>query len=276
MLLSDWIRAIKRPSTEVELEQKRLVLEYRKTGNKNFKNGLRAFCPGAVLHSRSKDLTKEEKIERITGWMQFDIDAQDNPTIDCWESCRDNISNLAHVAFCSLSASAKGVWGLVKVKDCDNYRNHFEKLKLDFLSKGLVLDPSKGGNPTDLRYYTFDPEAYIASEFKLYERAITQTEKQPKQTIPTGDKFDQVKKMCQHIRSNQLDIAPNHSDYIRIGFALANEFGESGRELFHMACSPNPTYDRKKADWQYGQCVNSNGQGVTIGTFYYLYKQVKI
>jgi hypothetical protein len=98
------------------------------------------------MRSRSKSLTYEEKIERLTGWMQFDIDSKDNPNMTNAASLRDELRNMVYVAFCSVSASGRGVWGLVKVSDPTRYRDHFRQLKLDFHKRGIKLDPSNGSN----------------------------------------------------------------------------------------------------------------------------------
>ena len=48
-----------------------------------------------------------------------------------------------------------------------------------------------------------------------------------------ADDNSEVEKVIQNIEANHIDIAPNYNDWINIGFAFADEFGESGRSLFH-------------------------------------------
>ena len=149
--IARWIRSIISPTTDAELNRKKLVLEYRTTGDKELKKKLPAFCPGALLKSRDASLPMEERVERLTGWMQFDIDAKDNPDIESAEQLRYALSKNTYTAFCSLSTSGKGVWGLVKVNDLGEYKQCFEQLKKDYAYFGVNLDPTKGGNPLDLR-----------------------------------------------------------------------------------------------------------------------------
>jgi hypothetical protein len=275
--IARWIQSIVNPKTEAELNRKKLVLEYRASGDKELKMKIPAFCPGALLKSRKASLSTEERIDKLTGWMQFDIDAKDNPHIESAEQLRHALSKNTYTAFCSLSTSGKGVWGLVKVKDVTDYKQCFEQLKRDYAYFGVNLDPSKGGNPLDLRYYTYDPDAYIASELRLYDRKVTSVKtarkKKSLDLSGDGDNWKKVSKTIAEINQRGLDIAPDYETYMKLAFSIANEFGEAGRDLFHAACQPNPTYKPKDADHQYSACLRSGGAGITIGTFFYMYKE---
>jgi hypothetical protein len=48
-----------------------------------------------------------------------------------------------------------------------------------------------------------------------------------------NDSFNQVVSIIQQIEEKQIDITTAYSDWRNIGFALADEFGEDGRDLFH-------------------------------------------
>lgn len=275
-----WLKSIIQPTTETELNRLKLINDYRKTGDKRLKLKIPAFCPGALMNSRDASLPDSERIEKLTGWMQFDIDAQDNPHIDNAAKLRDAIANITFTAFCSISTSGKGVWGLVKVSDVENYKAHFEQLKIDYKSRlGITLDATKGGNPTDLRYYTFDPDAYVAKELRVYHRFVKPSKHTKKPVKPAHeplnatDNWKKVNALIQDVNTKNMDIAPDYESYVRLGFALANEFGERGRELFHHACIPSPKYKRKDADKQFSACLRANGSGISIGTFFFLYNE---
>lgn len=267
-----------KPTSVEELAWKAQVEAFRESKKPELKKALPAFCPGALLRSREAQLPLDERIEELTGWMQFDIDAKDNPHIENAADLRDAISHITFTAFCSLSTSGNGVWGLIKVADVHHYRDYFEQLKLDYQSLGITLDPSKGGNPTDLRFYTYDPNAYIASELRIYDRRVISTQKHRHEGFSSnqpGDAWESVSKAIAQINMYDLDIAPDYDSYVKLGFSLAHEFGEGGRQLFHMACRPSPKYNSSDADKQYSKCLRSNGSGITLGTFFHLYKTVK-
>lgn len=276
--MRQWIEVCINPTGSKSLKNRGIVEQYRNNGNKELKKTLPAICPGAVMISRQKDLPIDQKIKHITGLMQFDIDPKDNPHIKDWPKFRDQLKNIVFVAFCSLSASGKGIWGLVKVKYPNRYREHFEQLKIDFASRNIFLDETKGGNPTDLRVYSYDPQAYIAGRFSIYDRLYKVLPKQRKVTIPHNgsDTRTKVERLIQEIQNRNIDIAPDYETYRNLGFAFASEFGEGGRDLFHAVCSPSPKYNETEAEKHYSSWLKAKKHGITIGTFFFLCKQSQI
>jgi hypothetical protein len=271
--LKQWLINCKEPNNLFFCVQAIIVMKYRETNDKSIKMSLPAFCPGAILNTRQKTATN--RIDKLTGWMQFDIDLKDNPHITDASMLRDQVKNISYVAFCSLSASGKGVWGLVIVSDISKYKNHFEQLKHDFTSRNIYLDPSKGGNPTDLRIYSYDPHAYFADKFKIYDR-IYSPPKKVKRTFKGSNGLNEKDKMEQYINEinlRQLDIAPDYESYLKLGFALANEYKEGGRKYFQAICSQSSKYNENNTDTQFTNCLKAKGEGISIATFYYLCKQ---
>ena len=81
-----------------------------------------------------------------------------------------------------------------------------------------------------------------------------------------------VEEIIQRIESKSIDIANAYSDWRDIGFAFADEFGESGREYFHRVSRFYADYSPNECDKQYNKCLNAKGHGVTIKTFFHLVK----
>jgi len=277
--LKKWFKACIAPMGENSLYHRQQVEEYRRCGSMVLKKSLPAICPGAVLKTRAKNAPENEKILRLTGWMQFDIDLKENNHISDAGNLRDEVKKIVYVAFCGLSVSGKGVWGIIKVKNPEKYRQHFEQLKIDFASRGITLDPTKGGNPTDLRIYSYDPDAYVAEQFQLYDRIVSPICKQIyplKKGTYSGSLWEQASQLANMICEKGIDLAPDYQKYRDIGFALADEFGEKGRSLFHLICSTSPKYQEKDTDRQYSACINSKGTGISIGTFFHYCKEAGI
>lgn len=90
------------------------------------------------------------------------------------------------------------------------------------------------------------------------------------------DNNSEVEKIIQNIEANQIDIAPNYSDWVNIGFAFADEFGETGRDLFHRISRFYPRYNAKECDKQFDNCLKSKGQGVSLKSFFYHAKQAGV
>jgi hypothetical protein len=95
-------------------------------------------------------------------------------------------------------------------------------------------------------------------------------EPQPKQ-IPTPIVSDnQFENYLQQIESTGTDITQGYENWRNIGFALADEFGEMGRDYFHRISKFGSSYDSKECDAQYSSYLKAKGTGVTMATIYYL------
>lgn len=90
------------------------------------------------------------------------------------------------------------------------------------------------------------------------------------------DLLCEVEETIQQIEKNQIDIAPKYIDWRNIGFTFADEFAESGRELFHRISKFYPEYEKTECDIQYDKCLLSFGSGITIATFFHMAKQAGI
>jgi hypothetical protein len=163
--LSDWMRVCKhgdkRYTPKVEL--------CRETTDPDELKRIKETLPLATVGAVCEGGRSRENVVIRTGWIALDIDGKDNPGMDA-EQLRDELAKIQNVAFSGLSVSGKGVWALVKVKHPDRQAEHFEMLLKDFEKFGIILDSSKGRNPNDARFYSYDPDAVIKSEFTVYEK----------------------------------------------------------------------------------------------------------
>jgi hypothetical protein len=88
--------------------------------------------------------------------------------------------------------------------------------------------------------------------------------------------LEEVSQILHQLESSQTDITANYADWRNIGFAFADEFRESGRELFHRVSRFYPGYSQRDCDKQYDNCLKSSGHGVTIKSFFHLAQQARI
>jgi hypothetical protein len=124
-----------------------------------------------------------------SGFMAFDIDDDANPDIDDWQALKHQISNIKQVAYCGLSVSGAGVWGLVPIAYTEHHKKHFEAMEAKFAESGIVLD--KGCKDISrLRYYSWDPDGYFnedAEPFKLIAKPKPKRKSTPPKSY-TGSK----------------------------------------------------------------------------------------
>ena len=78
-----------------------------------------------------------------------------------------------------------------------------------------------------------------------------------------------IEQIIQHIESQQIDITTAYSDWRNIGFAFADEFGETGREYFHRISRFYPDYSATDCDRQFDNCLKAKGQGISLKTFFF-------
>ena len=88
---------------------------------------------------------------------------------------------------------------------------------------------------------------------------------------------DAVEALTILIEAQAIDITASYSDWLRIGFALADEFGFDGESYFHRISAFYPNYSHEEASQQYAKCLQSaspSGKArTTIATLFYIAAQ---
>ncbi len=84
---------------------------------------------------------------------------------------------------------------------------------------------------------------------------------------------EEVEYLVSAVESAGIDITPDYNSWLNVGFALADAFGEGGRNFFHRLSRYYPGYSDTETDKQYNACVNANGNGITIKTLFHIVKQ---
>ncbi len=148
----------------------KLINKIRSTKDIPTQKKLKSDLPGIVFGAQMVTRANvPDRIVNLTGLLCFDIDAADNPGVDMTQA-KATLSQITNIIFCALSVRGNGLWGLIEVEHPERIKEHFEQLKIDFKGIGINLDPSKGGNPTDLRFLSYDPDAYQCENYEVYSR----------------------------------------------------------------------------------------------------------
>lgn len=119
----------------------------------------------------------------------------------------------------------------------------------------------------------FFPEDWINARFK--------SSPAQRPTFKSGvakdiDVRKRVEEIVSILENKSIDITIGYDNWLKVGFSLASEFGEGGRDLFHRVSRLNSVYNYQDADTQYTKCVNSHGSGITIATFYQMAKDAGV
>jgi hypothetical protein len=117
----------------------------------------------------------------------------------------------------------------------------------------------------------FDAHAWLLADDKpLTTRAKSST------TRVEGDLHARVDCLVSKIEAKSLDITNGYENWRNIAFALAESFGESGRDYLHRLSRFNASYKFNQCDKQYDKCLKSAGGGITIATLFYIAKSNEI
>lgn len=86
----------------------------------------------------------------------------------------------------------------------------------------------------------------------------------------------QVRELADVIVGRGIDITAGYDKWINLGFALASEFGEQGRDIYHKLSSLNGEYNYSDCDKKYSSFLHSTGNGISIKTFFQMAKEAGI
>lgn len=189
------------------------------------------------------------------------------------------VSKVAEVAYCSLSASGNGCFAIFWLSHPENHLGHFLALQRLFKSRLSIVIDVQCKDVKRLRFASYDSEPYIndsAEPFRIIDGATKPKPNPTKTTTAMGQRswnaspeatLDKVARLSKEVVIRGIDLTDCYSNWVEIGMALAN-LGENGREFFHAVSSVYPGYDRAKADTKFTNLLRTTRK-VTIATFFH-------
>uniref|UniRef100_UPI0040489371 DUF3987 domain-containing protein n=1 Tax=Algoriphagus sp. TaxID=1872435 RepID=UPI0040489371 len=186
------------------------------------------------------------------------------------------------------SPSGDGLKCILKIDLVRNtHQEYFEGIS-NYILATYDLEVDKSGKDVSRAcFLCHDPEVYIKPDYLGIEnnkdtkpfnpsfwKNICKPSVQNKieGPIQPNGTTAQVEEVIEQIEAIGVDLTSAYSDWVKIGFAFADQFGEQGREYFHRVSQMYPNYSREECDRQYTNCLNSNGSGVGIGSFFQMCK----
>ena len=269
--LLTWLNS--EPSTAPKIEALRNVEDKTKNAT-TLKATLPAITPsGLFTYRKESDLITDGHTRLI----QFDIDLKENRHIRNYADLKAQICKLPFVAYCGLSVSGKGYWGLVPIANPERHGQHFDALKRVFAHYGILID-TKPRNVASLRGYSFDAAPYLPEMVMLFELYDLPPKPKPRPLDLTSDADAERKRVevcIQEILRRGTHIGDNYESWYEVGCSLANAFGESGRNYYHRVSQFYPGYQPGQTDKQFTACWRANSKA-TLGTFFHLCQQISI
>jgi hypothetical protein len=221
----------------------------RQQASKAVKDSLKKKLPCVTISGSFLGGHAANNLHKHSGLIQVDIDDLSNVL-----EAKARLRKDSFIYSCFISPSGNGLKCIVKIPS-DNHQASFEFVQDYFREELKLTIDAKCRDVGRLMYLTHDPDIYIN------ENALIMNET----TIS-------INKILTEIERRQIDITSKYEDWFKIGLGFSNEFGENGRELFHKVSRINPSYEPKKCDDQFSNCLKADKGETTIKTFFFLAK----
>lgn len=231
---------------------------------KDFKKTMPTACLSGEFNYRSdKNLVVHNSV------LAMDLDDVEN-----LEQVRKQLEDDKYVFSCFLSTGGKGFRALLKIDPLKH--NEAFRGAVQYFWKEYSIKCDTNSSISKPYIVSFDKDLYLHDDIEnvpVFKKYIKETLiKNIPVYIHNNDDFENVLKQ---IVGRNIDITGgNYDDWRKIGFGIAEQFGEGGRDYFHAISQPYEKYKYKQTDDQYKACLKQTGVGIKahIRSFYYLAK----
>ncbi len=258
-----------------EIQRIRAEIDHHRRGE------LKKMLPAATV---SGTFSKRciEGISKYNGLVCLDFDGINNTFSP--EKMKYILSGFQEVAYVGLSASGTGTFCIVPTTNTKPalHARLVEILGSIMAAQGLIIDRACK-DVCRLRFVSHDTAAYLNHEAMPFDgnRFFMDEELRPrpirlqfgkKETVPTtGNIQERVEREIMRIETEKRDVTDNYADWVKIGFALASEFGPGGLEYFVRVSQFHPGFSREKTEKKYQQLCQQR-KSVNIASFFHLIK----
>ena len=235
-----------------------VVEKIRNAKSKEEKTAFKILLP-AVTVSGTFHERKESGLIQHSGFVQIDID-HDISKFD--DLCKDQYT---YAVF--KSAGGNGLVVIVKINK-EKHKESIRFLRDYYFNTYKIFIDDAPVNVASLRFVSFDPNAFINEKSKV-SKQISEKKVKPKSlNLVFGN--SEVDGLVQEIQRSGISIAPSYEEYRNLAFALADGFGENGRDYFHALCFNDSNYKQRDSDKQFDEALKGRKSGISVGTFYYM------
>lgn len=226
--------------------------------------------PYVTISGSFPEVRNKEGLEKHSGFLCLDIDDSSDLAKD-W----DNVTSDSYTYGAFKSASGLGIAVIIKINPAKHLES-FLALERYYLENFQIMLDKSCKDITRPRFVSNDPNAYInekADQFKDYLKKKDIVKKIP--TIITGKK--DIDYIVEQVKDRGVDITrSSYHIWLEIGFAIASEYGEMGRDHYHAISYYSDKYNHDVCNKQYDHCIKSGGNGVQIATLFYWAKEANL
>jgi len=259
--------------------EKAVIEDLRKTKSReNYKQIKKTKIPcvtlsGIFTHRDAKSLVKH------SGYMQIDIDK-----VSEYNELFENLSYDIYTLACFKSPGGEGIKVIVKINPSANsHTQQFYALERYYKENyNIEIDPSCK-DVARAMLLSFDPNIFYNPNSEvfteLFQTEVTQKTESKNGTKaesylnPTDSNLQLIESITAELERRRIDITNNYANWIKVGFALCNEFGDEGRSYFLRLSAMHPEYKADTCSKLYDQLLLRDSGQVTIASIVYLAKE---
>lgn len=198
------------------------------------RNNLPLFSPSVLF---SPDGTTANNIKQVNNIICIDIDAQDNNYISA-QQMKEIVKNIPYVFFAQTSASGKGIFCLIQIKDKNKFKEHFNALYELFKQHNLVID-KQCNDINRKRFISYDKQCYVTRNAIIFEdikeisnipikeeeKEISNNKQFPSNWVNLNDK-QKAEYIADYCFNNNILLNKNHKDTLKLCSIYSSIFAD--------------------------------------------------
>lgn len=245
-----------------------IVFDVRNAPTKEIKDLKKKTAP-LVTISGSFSARKDDAIRQHSGFIAIDID-----NLEDAQATKDRIGADPYIYSCFLSIGGNGLCLIVKI-DGTRHLDAFNGIAAYLYNEYQLIVDQSGKNVSRARFVSYDPFVLINTKSATFKKYLPKKKepKHPKVMVIKTD-FDA---MIKQMDEKGINLCEDYSDWVRICYALVQEFQEQGRDYFHTLSSHSSKYNSLDCDSQFTACLKNHSETKSkkssIGTIYFHAKQ---
>ena len=245
-----------------------IVFDVRNAPTKEIKDLKKKTAP-LVTISGSFSARKDDAIRQHSGFIAIDIDNLEDAA-----AVKERIGADHYLYAAFLSIGGNGLCLIIKI-DGTRHLDAFNGIAAYLYNEYQLIVDQSGKNVSRARFVSYDPFMLLNTKSATFKKYLPKKKepKHPKVMVIKTD-FDA---MIKQMDEKGINLCEDYSDWVRICYALVQEFQEQGRDYFHTLSSHSSKYNSLDCDSQFTACLKNHSETKSkkssIGTIYFYAKQ---
>ena len=226
---------------------------------------------GVVTGSRT-----DNNLKYHNGCIVLDVDYKENLHLEeehFLHLKKKVFSKLSEICYAGHSVGGKGYYLIIMIENPNRHKEYFEYLSKWFKYAEDINIDKTCKNLSRLRYYSIDDNPYINENAIILKESFSIKILKSVISKKTYSSENDLTILVEKIEASGISIAPSYDRYFSLAVVFYNELGQSGRDLFHRVCKPDPSYDYKHCDNLFNDVSKREYSGYSIRTLIYYMKE---